>query len=146
MADYAYVVTVTADTEEQAAQVMAERINVDEDYGFEYTVGFETGRTVTEWGFRHPGFPHVDIAPHVQTSWTGPDGWTTGAYTEENVYFHAGDRPVVKRTRTVFADVVGEWEDICDRHGGTWGDDETCERCTYEDGSVRPLDDKGPLP
>jgi hypothetical protein len=33
----------------------------------------------------------------------------------------------------------------CDRHGGPWGEDETCARCTYEDGTVRPLDDKGPL-
>lgn len=27
----------------------------------------------------------------------------------------------------------------CDRHGGPWGGDETCARCTDEDGSVRPL-------
>jgi hypothetical protein len=66
MAEHTFLVTVTADTEEQAAQVMAERINVDEDYGFEYTIGFETGRTVTEWGFRHPGFAHFEWSkPHV---------------------------------------------------------------------------------
>jgi hypothetical protein len=69
-------------------------------------------RTVTEWGFRHPGFPHAKIAPHVETSWTGHDGWTTGAYTEENVHHFASGKPVVKRTRTVFPDVVGEWEDV----------------------------------
>ena len=35
---------------------------------------------------------------------------------------------------------------MCDRHGGPWGDDETCPRCTYQDGRVRPpLDDPGPL-
>jgi hypothetical protein len=27
---------------------------------------------------------------------------------------------------------------LCGRHGGAWGDDETCEDCTYEDGRVRP--------
>jgi hypothetical protein len=34
---------------------------------------------------------------------------------------------------------------VCDRHGGDWGEDETCARCTYEDGTVRPLADMGPL-
>jgi hypothetical protein len=36
-------------------------------------------------------------------------------------------------------------ETICERHGGTWGEDETCERCTYDNGMARPLTDKGPL-
>ena len=112
MADYAYVVTVTADSEEQAAQVMAERINYDEDYGFEYGISFETGRTVTEWGFRHPGWPHAGIGPHVETQYTGQDGWHVGPYTEQDVHSHANGRPVVKRTRTVFADVMSEWEDV----------------------------------
>ena len=38
---------------------------------------------------------------------------------------------------------------FCDRHGGAWGADPTCERCTYEDGTPRafegPLADPGPL-
>lgn len=35
---------------------------------------------------------------------------------------------------------------LCDRHGGPWGEDLTCARCTYQDGTVRPpLDDPGPL-
>jgi hypothetical protein len=102
-------------------------------------------RTVTEWGFRHPGFPHADIAPHVETQYTGQDGWHVGPYTEKDVHSHANGRPVVKRTRVVTPDVIGEWQDICDRHGGVWGDDETCARCTFENGTVRPLDDKGPL-
>jgi hypothetical protein len=34
-----YIVTVEAETKEQADQVMAERLNPDEDYGFPYEVG-----------------------------------------------------------------------------------------------------------
>lgn len=41
MADHRFVVTVSGCTAEQAEQVMSERINVDEDYGFEYTIGWE---------------------------------------------------------------------------------------------------------
>jgi hypothetical protein len=36
-------------------------------------------------------------------------------------------------------------EQTCDRHGGVWGDDETCARCTFEDGTPRPIDEPGPL-
>lgn len=28
---------------------------------------------------------------------------------------------------------------ICDRHGGAWGDDMTCENCTYENGKAKPV-------
>lgn len=52
MADYVYAVTVTADSPEEAAQVMAERLNHDEDYGFDYTVGFEPMEQVVEEGPR----------------------------------------------------------------------------------------------
>lgn len=38
MKEYRYVVTVMAETAEQAKQVMDERIMHDEDYGFEYEV------------------------------------------------------------------------------------------------------------
>jgi hypothetical protein len=71
-----------------------------------------TSRTVVEWGFRHPGWPHADIAPHVETQYTGQDGWHVGPYTEKDVHSHANGKPVVKRTRIVTADVIGEWEDV----------------------------------
>lgn len=31
---------------------------------------------------------------------------------------------------------------ICQRHGGPWGGDETCENCTTEDGDTRPIPDE----
>lgn len=40
MQDYDYVVRVTAQSRNHAEQVMAERINHDEDYGFPYTIGY----------------------------------------------------------------------------------------------------------
>lgn len=33
----------------------------------------------------------------------------------------------------------------CERHGGAWGDDETCERCTDDQGAVRPVGKPGSL-
>ncbi len=30
-------------------------------------------------------------------------------------------------------------EPICGRHGGPWGDDPTCEDCTYENGNPKPV-------
>lgn len=33
----------------------------------------------------------------------------------------------------------------CERHGGNWGEDETCARCTYENGEPRDSEDMGPL-
>ena len=41
MKDYRYIVVVTAETADQADTVMAERLGPDEDYGFEYTVGWD---------------------------------------------------------------------------------------------------------
>lgn len=38
MTEYTYTVTVTAATAEQAEKVITERIYVDEDYGFDYTI------------------------------------------------------------------------------------------------------------
>jgi hypothetical protein len=35
---------------------------------------------------------------------------------------------------------------ICDRHGGPWGDDETCVQCTFESGEPRPLPHHEPFP
>ena len=34
---------------------------------------------------------------------------------------------------------------VCPRHGGPWGDDETCEHCTDEAGTARPMNQSGPL-
>lgn len=28
---------------------------------------------------------------------------------------------------------------VCERHGGAWGDDPTCEGCTYENGRAKPF-------
>lgn len=39
--DHKFVVTVSGCTKEQAEQVMNERISPDEDYGFEYSIGYE---------------------------------------------------------------------------------------------------------
>lgn len=41
MTTFEYVVHVDAATREQADQVMAERLNPDEDYGFPYAVGYD---------------------------------------------------------------------------------------------------------
>ena len=41
MKDYFYIVTVTAETDEDADTVMAERIGYDEDYGFEYSIDWQ---------------------------------------------------------------------------------------------------------
>lgn len=38
---FIYRTVVFCETEEQADQVMAERLGVDEDYGFDYTVEYE---------------------------------------------------------------------------------------------------------
>jgi hypothetical protein len=61
MAEHTFLVTVTAASREEAVQVMAERLNHDEDYGFDYSVGFEaTGRTVNP--------DHVGEPEHVRRS------------------------------------------------------------------------------
>ena len=39
--NFEFKVVVTAGSREEAEQVMAERINHDEDYGFEYMIGWE---------------------------------------------------------------------------------------------------------
>ena len=38
MREYSFSVTVTADSEAHAIQVMAERVERDEDYGFPYSI------------------------------------------------------------------------------------------------------------
>lgn len=39
MNEYSYIVTVRTDTPEHADEVMSERCNYDEDYGFDYQIG-----------------------------------------------------------------------------------------------------------
>ncbi len=41
MNTYRYMVTVEAETDKQADQVMAERCYHDEDYGFDYSIDFD---------------------------------------------------------------------------------------------------------
>jgi len=63
-----YIVTVEAETKEQVDQVMAERLNPDEDYGFAYEVGYygvgtihailDTETVRQDW----PEDPHLDDA------------------------------------------------------------------------------------
>ena len=38
---FEYMVTVVAETQEQADTVMTERLGPDEDYGFDYTVDWD---------------------------------------------------------------------------------------------------------
>jgi len=67
--------------------------------------------TRVEWGFRHPGWPTIDIGPHVETSYTGHDGWTTGPYDAETARQFANGRPVVIRTVTTVPPLVGDWQE-----------------------------------
>lgn len=41
MADFTYTVIVTANSKDEADQVMMERILFEEDYGFDYTINYE---------------------------------------------------------------------------------------------------------
>ena len=41
MHEYKFIVTVDAETKEQADRVMQERIGFDEDYGFDYSIDWE---------------------------------------------------------------------------------------------------------
>ena len=36
--EYKFIVTIDTDTSENACQVMSERLDYDEDYGFPYTI------------------------------------------------------------------------------------------------------------
>lgn len=40
MADFTFTVSVSCETQEQAEQVMSERLAYDEDYGFDYKLGW----------------------------------------------------------------------------------------------------------
>jgi hypothetical protein len=60
-----------------------------------------------------------------------------GKITRESVQrwldTHAGDFASVTDFEASIED-----DRQCGRHGGTWGADETCQDCTFEDGTVRP--------
>ena len=43
------------------------------------------------------------------------------------------------RVETLTDEERAEAARTCPRHGGTWGDDPTCEDCTFEDGTERPF-------
>ena len=51
---FVYTVRVTADTDEQADQVMAERLGYDEDYGFDYEIVYTV--------------PDLDLAEEIDRS------------------------------------------------------------------------------
>lgn len=74
-------------------------------------------------------------------------GYYTVAAIAENGRLHliGGDGLCADGQRLSFVGPHNVTVLSCDRHGGTWGDDETCERCTHEDGTARPQADKGPL-
>lgn len=55
--NYEFKVVVTAGSREEAEQVMAERINHDEDYGFDYMIGWEKPD--------EPKWPAHDTAPCI---------------------------------------------------------------------------------
>jgi hypothetical protein len=49
--NFTFVVTISTSSQEQAERVMAERIDHDEDYGFEYTIAYvQDDTTATEKG------------------------------------------------------------------------------------------------
>jgi hypothetical protein len=66
--------------------------------------------------------------------------------TEEEMLVCVHGRPVWVGNECGNCEADGyTWAPDCDRHDGPWGTDKTCERCTYDTGWYRPLDDKGPL-
>jgi hypothetical protein len=89
----------------------------------------------------------IDIDPEGDTDWNVSDA-TADAI--QPALDRGSDLDFVKGDR--FApEWVREWQGpfeinvICTRHGGEWGDDETCPRCTFEDGNIRPTAEPGPL-
>ena len=46
MSEFVYTVVVSADNKEQAEKVMRERLDHDEDYGFNYTLNLISKRAV----------------------------------------------------------------------------------------------------
>lgn len=50
MKHFHYIVTVACETAEEAEQVMGERLSYDEDYGFDYSVGYKAADRLKENG------------------------------------------------------------------------------------------------
>ena len=78
----------------------------------------------------------------------GPDEWDTTILPDALADYR--DKQDALRYETWFQDDPDcpQWikdhrgpfyiEALCDRHGGPWGDDETCPQCTTDTGDVRP--------
>lgn len=66
----------------------------------------------------------------------------TAQSMDQRVSFSVDDGLKVKRGQSMWTPPLGktlvEYEGICARHGGQWGDDKTCAACTHDDGSVKP--------
>lgn len=93
-----------------------------------------------------PFNPHWTLQDAMARSLDGNAvGWETDTITEEVGDFEVEDELVKLGNDGSFFDTDLEYGATCDRHGGTWGDDKTCPRCTYENGGVRGWDDKGPF-
>lgn len=82
MPTFTVTVTIDCETEEQAHQVAAERLSHDEDYGFEYTVGYTVSPTLELLHVRDPD-GYCEITAFA-------NGVETTAYSEENVDAGAG--------------------------------------------------------
>ena len=44
MAKFKYIVTIECDSPEQAAEVVANRLGIDDDYGFDYSIDYKEVR------------------------------------------------------------------------------------------------------
>ena len=83
MTAFAFVVTVECETLSQAHQVMAERIGPDEDYGFDYRIGWNAPSTadVEEW----------DAEAVANEAWSQPSP-TDGAHPADDPRHLTSDR------------------------------------------------------
>lgn len=59
MAEHTFTVTVSGCSAEEARQVMAERIYHDEDYGFDYQIGFTSGPLPCDYREEFPDSDHT---------------------------------------------------------------------------------------
>jgi hypothetical protein len=96
MPTFTVTVTIDCETEEQAHQVAAERLSHDEDYGFEYTVGYTVSPKLEVLHVRDPD-AYCDIT--IFTNGVESNNWT-----EESVDAGAG------YTSTDWADRTAEVE------------------------------------
>ena len=92
---------------------------------------------------RHCGHSIVSLAYRADETWIAPDA----GYDNET-----GDGIWRETCPDNHEDRIAAHEPVwatdlptCPRHGGAWGNDQTCEHCTYESGEPRRLTDPGPL-